>query len=45
MFTSGSQFGIFRLLAKAGSYSVTEIVYLLNSDPFFCAAAQAHHLS
>ena len=39
MFTSGSQFGIFRMLAKSNCYSVSELIYLLNADPLFCAMA------
>ncbi len=39
MFTSGSQFGIFRMLAKSNGYSVSELIYLLNADPLFCAMA------
>ena len=45
MFTSGSQFGIFRLLAKSNGFSVSEIIYLLNADPLFCAVAQVQHLT
>lgn len=45
MFTTGGQFGIFRMLAKCNGYSVSEIIYLLNSDPLFCVAAQLHYLS
>jgi len=38
MFESDGSFGIFRLLARNGGYSVSDIVYLLSSDPLFCVA-------
>ena len=38
MFQSDGSFGIFRLLGRNGGYGVSDIVYLLNSDPLFCVA-------
>ena len=42
-FTSGSTFGILRLLAAANRWSISDLVYLLTADELMRAVALLHY--